>query len=85
MMRISLLGGVMLVSAVGLRGGPISQTGAAQTGTALYPDLQVVVPQHLALRTMLGEEFLYCKRSAPPSGAAAAGLPQEPRRATTAA
>jgi hypothetical protein len=58
-MRISLLGGVLLLSLLGLRAGPIAQTGAAQTGTALYPDLQVVIPQHLALRTTTDEELLY--------------------------
>jgi hypothetical protein len=54
MIRISLLCGVMLVGAVGL-----PRVESAQTSVALYPDLQVVVPQHLAIQRAEGQEFLY--------------------------
>jgi Lysyl oxidase len=52
--RCSLLGGVVLVSVLGLPGSLLPQSGAA-----LYPDLQVVLPQHLAIRTTPGQELLY--------------------------
>src|SRR5262249_18110106 len=76
-MRISLLGGVMLASAVGLPEGPISPTGAV-----LYPDLQVVIPQHLALRTTPDQELLYFTNGIANRGAGPLQLRPDPETTT---
>jgi hypothetical protein len=73
MIRLGLLCGVLLVGAVGL-----PRVESAQTSVGLYPDLQVVVPQHLAIQRTEGEELLYFSNGIANRGAGPLRLRADP-------